>query len=217
MLLCALPLAAGILEDNFDDGDMGGWKFERGLEEQWKIKDGELILGSNMSLTGFSIGEYGWRDYTVGARVKITKHQPVLGLSEMATIIVRAKDPANFYVFGIGTLGLSNRQAQGYHFEAGKTGGFKKVPFAWKLDTWYDLKVEVKGNQYKLYVHGELMFEYISELFQAGKVGLGVGNSVTAHFDNFFATGDDVTGNPQAVPPPAILATTWGKLKMLEQ
>ncbi len=215
LFLMISSASAGTLTDDFSDRNMNEWtKDGRGNHREWRLENGELIIESNFSLNGFSIGEVTWKDYTVGVSLKIVKHRPFQGLREGAALSFRATDVDNSYYFGLVTLGLNPKQAEIFYFnkEVGNQSILSKL-FAWEMDTWYDLKVTVKGNRLEFYINEELVLALTHDLFTAGKVGLGVGNSVTAHFDNFFVIGDDIPDLNLSVSPKSKAVNTWGKIK----
>ena len=217
LFLMISSASAGTLTDDFSDRNMNEWtKDGRGNHREWRLENGELIIESNFSLNGFSIGEVTWKDYTVGVSLKIVKHRPFQGLREGAALSFRATDVDNSYYFGLVTLGLNPKQAEIFYFnkEVGNQSILSKL-FAWEMDTWYDLKVTVKGNSLECYINEELIWALNHDLFTEGKVGIGVGNSVTAHFDNFFVMGDDVPDLNLSVSPKGKLPTMWGKIKKL--
>ncbi len=73
MLLVALPVWAGTFRDDFEDGDLDGWKqlWPEGAMI-WKVVDGELEC-SRLSQwsAGIVTGEASWTDYTIEADVKL--------------------------------------------------------------------------------------------------------------------------------------------------
>lgn len=205
---------AGTLTDDFSDRNMNEWtKGGMGNHQGWRLENGELILESNASLNGFGIGEVTWKDYTVGVSLKIVKHHALQWSREAAVLATRGTDVSNSYYLGLGTLGLNPKQAEIFYFKDGGNQSILSKPFAWEMDTWYDLKVTVKGNRLEFYINEELVLALTHDLFTAGKVGLGVGNSVTAHFDNFFVIGDDIPDLNLSVSPKSKAVNTWGKIK----
>lgn len=213
------PALSGTLVDTFDDGNMDGW-LGGGTCEEWMIKKGELILKSESCANGYSVGETSWQDYTVGVSVKIVEHQNNADFMETAAIAVRGMEFSSSYYFGIGTAGLSPKRAQAYYLDGtiGPLGllqpqNYVSVPFEWELDTWYDLRVQVTGNQYEFYIDNNLVIEHTDDTFPAGKVGIGVGNNVSAHFDDFFITGDGIPDDSIAVSHKSKLTATWGGVR----
>jgi len=205
---------AGTFKDNFDDGNMNGWT-EVGTGGTWKIENGELVIRIFGGTFGFGIGESTWRDYTVGVRLKLVKHLADPLWIEVASLALRFAGFPLGYGVGLGTFGATPKQLQVWYISPqGQGYNVKSVPFEWNLDTWYDLKAVVEGDQFKYYVNDKLILETTDNTFPTGYVGIGVvGISVIAHFDDFSVTGDDIPDNLVAVSSKAKLATTWGQIK----
>ncbi len=211
MLLAVSPVWAGTLTDSFNDPNMDDWIEVIG---NWSVDNGELVLGP--SATAFGIGETIWKDYTVGVSVKITEHQKADGWTQGALISVRAAVTGDGYRFGIGTFGQNPKQALAYRADGGVVKRAKSVPFEWELNTFYDLKFVVEGNVLKHYIDDELVVEYTDNIYPAGGIAISVidkNNVVTAHFDDFYITGDDVTDTNLPVKSSGQLATLWAKVK----
>ncbi len=219
MLSFTLPTWAGTLTDDFSDSNMDEWMKVVG---NWSIDKGELVLGPGN--TGLVIGEPTWKDYTVGVSAKIIEHQKVDNWTQGAFIKIRFTDFGAGYVFGIGTLGQSPKQALAYRDDGGFVARAESVPFEWELDTFYDLRFVVEGDVLKHYIDDELVVEYTDDTYPVGGIAITVGdnnNVATARFDDFYITGDDVpdvdlSDVPDvttSITPGLKLTTTWGQLK----
>jgi len=62
-------------------------------------------------------------------------------------------------------------------------------------------------------VNDELLLEYTDNRYPIGQVGIGVTSAVTAHFDDFVITGDDVPNSHFPVSSKGKMPTMWGKIK----
>ena len=154
--LLAIYSWAGTLTDDFNDGNMDEWIKDGNGE--WNIENGELILKSNNTPFGFTIGETSWEDYTVSARSKIIEYQNA-GWIESTALVLRWSSTYNCYGFCLGdwigkaffAFYLQGNNFFGHHIVS--------IPFQWKLNTWYQLKVTAKGNTFKFYVDDELVLK----------------------------------------------------------
>jgi hypothetical protein len=215
LLLLTTSVWAGTLRDNFDDGDMDEWDVPE-AGNVWEIKNGELVI-TPRGPTPFHIGETTWENYTVRVRTRIVKHRST-GNIEGANVKVRKQDPrehpGHAYVFGFGNRG-GGKIAWAFYVQGDTTARrFVSDPFQWELDTWYDLKVTAEGGQFWFYVDNRLMIHYTDDTYPKGKVGIGsCCNGITAHFDDFSVTGDDVPDLDLDVAPEEKLATTWAQVK----
>ena len=87
-------------------------------------------------------------------------------------------------------------------------------PFEWKLNKWYQLKVEAKESRFKFYLDDELMIDYKDKTHPTGMIGFGSAvHTTTAHFDDFVATGDDIPDLNLSVSPQSKLAVIWAEEK----
>ena len=178
------------------------------------IDKGELVLGPGTG--GFLIGEPVWKDYTAGAKIKLTEHQKADGWTQGAMISVRVMNAGDAYRFGIGTFGQGTKQALAYRADGGVVVRVESVAFEWELNTFYDLKINVEGNILKYYIDDKLVVEFIDNTYPAGGIAptlIDKNSTVTARFDDFYITGDDVPDINLSVTPRSKLTTTWAKVK----
>jgi len=211
---------AGTLMENFDDGNLDEWDIAKSPGTSWRIENGELIVQTVNSYIPFLIGEETWTDYTVGVRAKIMEFQPTNGHIEDAILRVRSRlnlsgdllISQSGYAFGFATVKNNLKQAIAFTIQGNQN--LVEKPFEWELDTWYDLKVTAEGDRFQFYVNDELVLDYVDGTHPTGKAGFGVAfTKTTVHFDNFFVTGDEVSGPNFSVFLQAKLTTTWGSMK----
>ena len=92
------------------------------------------------------------------------------------------------------------------------------VPVPLETERWYELEVEVNGNDTTAYVDGEEIMTFSHEqlqenqIFDKGAVGIRIWNS-HAMFDDFELNGPGIKLSGQALSPMGTLATTWGQVK----
>ena len=201
------------IHDDFEDGNMDEWTEQSPCK--WQMENGELILQPVGFQCGFTIGETTWQDYTIGAKVKIVEHQENPQRGEGAVILFRFTPTFRFYWVALRTPPGSDLKVASsvYSDDMLTSTVLKAEPFEWELNRWYDLMINVKGNQSELFIDGKLVLEYTDDRYPTGEVGLGIGNEFTsAHFDDFFVTDDDIP-NITAVSPKTKVATTWSEIK----
>jgi len=216
MSLISLPVVAGTYIDSFGDGNMDEWKIG-GIGGNWEIIDGELILKStNSSGTfGFTLGEQTWKNYILEVKMRITEMQHFAGFGLSAGLLLRYNRAANgAYNAGLGLNPQTGaKQAEiivgrnniYIHIEPGQ--------FDWTLDKWYNLKVVAQDSQFKLYIDGNLVVDFVDALYATGEPGVAVTSTVTAHFDDFVITEDDIPDVVTSVYSRSKAAITWGQMK----
>jgi len=200
----------GALTDNFNDGNDNDWK---PIQGEWSVEKGEYIqddltwttTATHETYTRSYFGEEDWEEYTVEAKVRIEEGgdlAPIIGIFFRVT---EKSEDGDYYLFR-----LDQRASEG--------PGLIKAPNATviinnnkpaEIGRDYILKVEVKGDEIKCYVDGELEIEVQDDSFPQGAIGVGTFNA-EGHFD-------DVTVNGKGIPSPVFpkgkLATTWGRIK----
>jgi len=153
--------------DDFSSGSMGNWAI---LSGDWLV-DNDAAKGSGTP-SHFAVREsqtQEWHNYTLQANTKIEGSDQVPWLKSY--IFFRYQDPSNFYRFGI-------------HGDAGVIDLYKRVPDDWihldgytftpERDTWYNLRIEVKGDTIKGYIDGQLVIHKTDITFSYGGIGIGV-------------------------------------------
>jgi len=214
---------AGTLRDNFDDGDLEGWTpliWRNGENAVHKVENGEAILKSVGGGSIIILGQTSWKNYTVSVRCKLVKHQPTPGWNEAAGILMRSQpvqnDASDIYAFDLGTVGLNQKTIHAFFCSRGGNAmqHLQSKPFEWKLNKWYQLKVEAKEERFKFYLDNKLMIDYKDKTHSTGMIGIGSAvNTTIAHFDDFVATGDEIPDLNLSVSPRSKLAVTWAEEK----
>ena len=228
-LVGALAMA-GTLRDNFDDGNLEGWTplaWLNGKNGIHKVENGEVILKSVGNGSGITIGQTSWKNYMASVRCKLVHHQPTPGWNEAAGIALRIQPiqrnaqelPPPFvdaHAFHFGTVGINPKSTHAFTCMRGNRAmhHLQSKPFEWKLNKWYQLKVEAKENRFKFYLDDELMIDYKDKTHPTGMIGFGSAvHTTTAHFDDFVATGDDIPDLNLSVSPQSKLAVIWAEEK----
>lgn len=214
IVLMATPcINAGTFRDDFEDGDLEGW---RQLAPPgpilWKIVDGELEASKlgNKS-TALITGEATWADYTIEYDVKLLEYH---GKGDIH-ILARVQELQQLLIFNIGDFcAPAGICVQGIPDAVSAQEKFEQL----ELNEWHHLKLEVKGREFVLWVNGDKVLLYEDKTTKTGAVGFGLTN-YTARFDNVEISGPDVpdltprTWEVQPVQPRNKLATTWSQIK----
>lgn len=125
-----------------------GWTMSR--PRSFFARDGVLTQRGNEEDTRAIVGDASWTDYTVEVKARKT------GGDEGFLVLARADEQGNFVWFNVGGWGNSRTSIE-RHFEGAKEEIGKSADFKVEPDRWYDLKVEVKGDEIRGYVDGKLL------------------------------------------------------------
>jgi len=184
------------------------WKAANG---KWKVKDGVYQETSGVEAAMHSIvGETKWDDYTVEAKVRMDD-------GKWAGLIFRAQNEFEYYVFYLNQpdqkteLWVHKKGA----FDAREVGNPQNYPVKGKIKIkngdWNHMKIEVKGEKFKLFLddieqgEGEAGISY-----KNGSIGVWCWQT-KASFDDVKITGKGV--QTLAVDPRSKLASVWGEFK----
>ena len=193
---------AGTWRDDFDDGNLAGWKMATCLWMQnlvtpdsgnWVVEDGAAVGGDDDVSTRYDLytGDVSWTDYTAEVIVKLTKE---LGLCPHHTSVWLGVRSQGGDKFGLGSyaVGLVSvygvESAEVLTYDNGQFFDLQRITFPAQVDTWYRLKMEVSGNQVRAFVDDTKVGEFQSDTFTSGSVNIGA-DGVRAMFDDFEATG----------------------------
>jgi len=222
ILLVSISAWAGTWRDDFNDGDLNGWKMCKGIwegklmpdEGNWRVEDGVVIGGEEAPLTwhALNVSEgWAWSDYTAEVSVRLPKP---LQLWASVGLYISPEDGKS--------SGLEIRNANGIVGARGYIYAHPATfnPIGWKafkmnINRWYRLKIKVdEGGNIQCFLDDQLVLRFLQG-YQRGTPGFFAYQCV-AMFDDFVVTGPDIPdGGPgaKAVRPKGKLATTWAKLK----
>ena len=166
---------SGVLfADDFSDGDFSGWERAAGCANwtatggvlrAWRIGNSDNILVA---------GDETWSNYAVSADIRYNRQGYYFNDAEL---YVRYQDRDNFVKVGIrnfyGFWRLkytvryqTNIAAQGWLYNFSKTNHPVE-------DVWYNLKVVVSGDNYRVYFDGAEVGSFTVTNFAAGRIGVG--------------------------------------------
>ncbi len=205
-VLLSLPSFAGTQLWDFDK-NAEGWKVANGT---WAVKDGVYKLSRGAEAEHSLVGEEDWDDYTIEAKIRVDEHH-------WAGLVFRAKSEMEYYVY---YFNVPDNKTELWRHKVGGWGSrdnLDQIPAVGgvkiKNGEWIDMKVEVEGDTFKLYINDELQKENSDGVYGEGKVGVW-GWDTAASFDDFTVSGKNIK-DTLAVDPNRKLTTTWGRLKEL--
>ncbi len=211
-VLFTLSVSADTLQWDFNfKRNAKDWEVANGM---WQVKNGvyQVLKGG---LDHSVVGEKEWGDYTIEAKVRIDE-------GSWAGIVFRAIGEAQYYAYRLNT---QFRTMQLYRYKPVPPDA---VDLGWgaveRLEEtirpvgnieivngkWFDMKVEVEGDTFKLYLNNKLQKEHSNHRYKTGKVGVWAGQTA-ASFDDFTVSGKNIS---LAVDPNRKLSTTWGRIKI---
>jgi len=217
--LLATSAWAGILRDDFSDGNYDGWTVWNyfGGDSVWKVESGRLRAERQKEYAASVIldNSIGWKDYEVGFDVMIEQS---LATSTFVIIGVRVSGnsnntnhigPALAYKWEFGAIN------QGVIYAKSVKGAndpeivsFGEHHYPVELQKYYRLKLTAIGSKFRLYIDDVLHREFTLNGYESGGVLMGAAGCI-AYFDNVVITGEDVPDMNLSVTPRAKLATTW--------
>lgn len=177
-----------LFSDDFQDGNADGWTFfTTNTASSWGVMAdsadaANLVLahGSNANNEAYATaGEAGWQDYSVEARVKLRNVEPYPGL------LARYTNSNNYYMLRINKA--SEARLEFSKKVAGATTIFASYPLGTAGDTWYTLRITVRGNVLRGYLNGSSLFEVTDTALDSGKIGFRTNWGPSA-FDNVVVT-----------------------------
>ncbi|RYX86729.1 DUF1080 domain-containing protein [bacterium] len=121
-----------------------GWKTTDG---QWSVMDGSLRQGGGGQGVRASIGDVSWSDYTLSLKAR------KLGGAEGFLITFTSPDDQTKTWWNLG--GWGNKE-HGLELE-GST--MARVPGTIETNRWYDIRIELKGDNIKAYLDGKLIHD----------------------------------------------------------
>lgn len=208
--------SAGTWQDDFRDKNAKAWTPQKPPWVQshgWTVKKGVYVVQVTGDDQSYSVtGETAWDDYSIEAMARYPRKGET-PLHFGVGVRYQNFDAFHYYSFGflhwpIGSPVRLFAFGGGVRrfFEAG-TVGFEIEP-----DTWYTLKMEVKGKRFKCFLNGKWVGGFAHDVVKSGKAVLW-GGPGDFEFDNVIISGRKIPNRVLAVQPQEKLATTWGRKK----
>ncbi len=155
-----------LFSDDFEDGNASGWTESAG---NWSVvTDGSRVY--KQTSTGTSgrtyAGNAAWTDYSVEARIKPNE----LPASSASGVVARAtSDGNNYYWLRLHESGHVQLYKK---INGGSAILLQEVIYPVNANTWYTLKLEVKGTALKGYVNGSLKLAVMDSSLTNGLMGI---------------------------------------------
>ena len=208
---CILALIASVAfagEQSWSfDSDADDWEVANGV---WSVEDGAYKLAKGGRAEHSLVGEAGWADYTVEAKVRLDD-------GNWAGVVFRAQSEMEYYVY---YLNVPNNKTELWRHKIGgwdardKIGELAGSNVTIANGEWFDMRVTVDGTSMKLWINGEEQGELADTTnagYAAGQAGVWAWETA-ASFDDVKVSGDAIA-NLTPVEPQDKLTTTWGRIK----
>jgi hypothetical protein len=216
LLLITLPTWAGTFRDNFEDGDLDGWEIslKGGKVES---REGELVIsdvGRTWATTAFVRDGQELSDFSISVDWNMVAVNPGERAPYIWVAFRFVEDVAvAYYVHELG----NDPYLAIWTLPVVWNNGLTKVPIGpVQIDTWYHVRIEMRGSRVKLWINDEFVQEVDWEnqagLPEKGKLGVGTGGS-TGYFDNVLVTSDEIPDSNKSVSHRGKLTVCWADLK----
>lgn len=190
-MLCAIVLVARVdaqeLQPLFNGKDLSGWKVPAD-NKWWKVQDGVLVGTYDEALKGSMLyTEKEFKDVAIECEFKFS------GDVDTGVMLRRAAPPARGDLqVQIGTSRSLKKDMTASVYAHGKypEAGQAKVEGILKPGEWNKLRIEAKGNTFKVWLNGQHVVTYEDPAYpNAGPIGLQVhaGVKMTVEFRNLKA------------------------------
>lgn len=219
---------AGTWVDNFDDGDLAGWRmlvsFWRARivvlgEGNWVFENGAIVGGDDNPKKRYDLhtGDMSWADYTAEVSVKLSKRLEDCPDYTGVWLGARGQEGEGKTGLNVYTVGMWRKfQANGGGFKCvnGFFFNFQSVVIPSETDRWYRLKINVEKDLITGFVDDMKVFELRDGTFTSGLVGIAV-IGIKATFDDLVVTGPNIPdGGPgHSVNPSRSFVITWANIK----
>ena len=203
-LIVSFPSYAGTILWDFEN-NTNDWKVING---NWEVKDGVYQVIRDVNIEYSLVGDEGWDDYTIEAKIRIDEHN-------WAGIVFRAESDMEYYVY---YLSVQDNKTELWKHTEGAWVNREKIAqmlvadgVTLKNGEWYIIKIDIKSNIFTLHINGKWQMDNSDDDYSKGKVGVWAWKT-TASVDYFSIEGANIK-NTQDVNPTQKVATLWGILK----
>jgi len=211
-ILACIPARAapaGTFRDNFDDGDLVGWKTN--VATGISIVDGELRFKGSDSLI-VKLGEPLWKDYSLELRVKIAEFVNG-GFFSIRILQGGTGDPSGYYELRlIQDLTVASLYVNDLCMES-----FRE-PAELKENAWHSVKITPSNGRISLYLD-DSPIAHLTDMGLSGYMDICTTKGTHAYVDDVVISGPNIpdTGpsgfNSFAVAARSSFAIAWGKIK----
>ena len=223
LFLLGTSVWAGTLIDDFDDGNLLGWRVHD-KKAQWFVKNGELVSTSRDNCgnhTVLAIGDTTWKDYEFSVQFKLeqTYHAAchenfhgwvAIGFGGHFT----SRNAMNAFVTELnGNIDVWNEFGCAYLSQR-KFRTYRIGRFITRQGKWHTAKFIADGEEYKMFIDNRLICRRRDAFGLLGKGGVYLfTRNCEVHFDNVVITGDNIPDQNLSVFPKDKLTATWGQIK----
>lgn len=211
ILLCIIARAAlaGTFRDNFDDGDLIGWKTN--IATGISVVNGELRF-KNPDLLIAKLGDSSWKEYSLEARVKITEFVNG-GWFSVRILQGSAGDPSGYYElrliqgWTVASLYVNDLCLESF-----------RMPADLKENVWHSVKISPSNGRISFYLDGSLIAQ-LADVGLSGYVDMCITKGTHVYVDDVAISGPNIpdTGpsgiNSFAVGTRSGYVITWGGIK----
>ncbi len=202
----ALPPAAtaGTQTWDFEDG-AGDWDAPNGT---WEASGGVYseVSGTDPAMHSV-VGDASWGDYVVSTKVRFDE-------GSWAGIAFRVQSDFEYYVYYLNVP--DNKSELWQHIDGAfdaraNLADIPGVNILIEEGVMHDVQVVAEGENFELWIDGELQSSQSNADYATGKVGVWTW-ATKASFDDFTVTGDAIDDGV-AVESRGKLASVWGDIK----
>ena len=207
--ICPRTSLAGTFSDNFDDGDLVGWKSNIAIgisvvggELQFKAADPIIV----------KVGEPSWERYSVVARVKIAEFVRG-GWFSIRILQNNAGDTTGYY-----ELRLGQNEVIAALYKNKRCVESFRIPGIMEEKAWHRVRIDSSDRKVSFYLDG-LLIAQLTDVGLSGYTDMCSTKGTHVYVDDVIISGPNIpdTGpsgpNSFAVAFRGKLPTSWGKVK----
>jgi hypothetical protein len=177
-----VPTEVILFQENFEDKQANGFRDFKGSDlGKWEViqdSDGNYIYqGSGpKNYPQFFSNQIYWTDYALQVRIRLIRGG--------VFICSRARAGSAFYNVYLGA-GNNNISFAKYRATT-KYEVYKEIPYTPRANTWYKVRIEHLGNNYRFYLNDKLLEEHADtdQPLVAGGFGFYMGGGDVVQFDD---------------------------------
>jgi len=210
VMFCALALKSQAFMDDFNDGNLDGWKVQA---ENWKVEKGEVKFsaGGNCGASLYYENGAEWTDYEFQVDLKLANLSDFPG---GIRVRLNPKSGESYFtwVYPAQKIIISY-VAIAWDCNANKGQAARDVWQPPKVGEWGQLKMVVTGDVIESWWNGKKVLSIKDGSWKKGTIALMTFNQ-DVFFDNVRVSGKGIPlSQGEAVEPDGKVTTTWGTLK----
>ena len=209
--ICPRTSLAGTFSDNFDDGDLVGWKPNIGVGIS--VVDGKLQFKSADSLI-VKVGKPSWKRYSLAARVKIAEFIRG-GWFSILILQNNTGDTTGYYELHldqnaiIAALYVNNRCVESF-----------RTPGIIEEKAWHSIRIDSSNGKVSFYLDGVLLAQ-LSDVGLSGYTDMCSTKGTHVYVDDVVISGPKISNTGPSGPNSFNVAfrgklpASWGKIKQM--